>query len=61
MSAHATTPGWLVPKMGLMLPPGRQRSRTTALVAGIHAVYGLTVAVLVALRHRAAPRHAGRR
>ncbi len=57
----AVGPGWLVPKMGLMLPPGRQRPRTTALVAGIHAAYGLTVALLVALRHRAGPRGAERR
>jgi hypothetical protein len=54
----AVGPGWLVPKMGLMLPPGRQRPRTTALVAGIHAAYGLIVALLVALRHRAVPRSA---
>ena len=57
----AVGPGWLVPKMGLMLPPGRQRPRTTALVAGIHAAYGLLVALLVALRQPAAPRRAGRR
>ena len=57
----AVGPGWLVPKMGLMLPPMRQRPRTTALVAGIHAAYGLIVALLVASHHRAAPRGAGRR
>ena len=37
---------WLVPKMGLVLPPGRQRPRTTAMVIGVHAAYGTVVALL---------------
>ncbi len=37
---------WLVPRMKLVLPPGRQRPRTTAMVVGVHAAYGLIVAYL---------------
>ncbi len=35
---------WLVPRMKLVLPPGRQRPPTTALVVGVHAAYGVIVA-----------------
>ncbi len=41
----AIGPGWLVPRMQLMLPPGRQRPRLTAMVAGVHAAYGALVAL----------------
>ena len=37
---------WLVPRMKLVLPPGRQRPGTTAMVVGVHAAYGLIVAYL---------------
>ncbi len=38
---------WLVPKMKLVLPPNRQHPRTTAMVVGVHAAYGLIVASVV--------------
>ncbi len=37
---------WLVPKMGLVLPPGEQRPRTTMMVVGVHVAYGTVVALL---------------
>ena len=40
-------PGWLVPRMKLMLPPGQQRPWTVAVVVGIHAAYGAIVALVV--------------
>ncbi len=50
----AVGPGWLVPRMKLMLPPGKQRPHLTAMVVGVHAAYGAIVALVVkALRHRA--------
>ena len=50
----AVGPGWLVPKMKLMLPPGKQRSHLTAMVVGVHAAYGAIVALVFnALRNRA--------
>ena len=50
----ATGPGWLLPKMKLMLPPGKQRPRLTTMVVGMHAAYGAIVAlVFAALRNRA--------
>lgn len=49
----AVGPGWLVPKMKLMLPPAKQRPHLTAMVVGVHAAYGATVAVVFnALRNR---------
>ncbi len=49
----AVGPGWLVPRMKLMLPPGKQRPHLTAMVVGVHAVYGAIVALVVeALRNR---------
>ncbi len=46
-------PGWLVPRMKLMLPPGKQRPHLTAMVIGVHAAYGTIVALVVdALRDR---------
>ncbi len=45
-------PGWLVPKMKLMLPPGEQRPRTTVMVVGIHAAYGAIVALVFHLLRR---------
>ena len=54
-------PGWLVPKMQLMLPPGQQRPRTTAVVVGIHAAYGAIAALVVRqLRGKATSRFSGR-
>ena len=40
----AVGPGWLVPKMKLMLPPGEQEPRTRSLVCGIHPLYSAFVA-----------------
>ncbi len=40
-------PGWLVPRMKLMLPPGQQRARINALVLSLHAVYGAIVALAI--------------
>ena len=40
---------WLVPRMRLLLPPGRQERRTTALVVGVHVAYGLVVTLLYRL------------
>ncbi len=37
---------WLVPKMKLVLPPGQQRPRTTAMVVGVHVAHGTIVACL---------------
>ncbi len=49
----AVGPGWLVPKMKLMLPPAKQRPHLTAMVVGVHAAYGAIVALVVkALRNR---------
>ncbi len=41
----AVGPGWLVPRMQLMLPPGKERPRLTAMVVGVHAAYGALVAL----------------
>ncbi len=41
----AIGPGWLVPRMQLMLPPSKERSRLTAMVGGVHATYGALVAL----------------
>jgi hypothetical protein len=50
----AIGPGWLVPKMKLMLPPAKQRPQLTAMVVGVHAVYGAIVALVFdALRNLA--------
>ena len=47
-------PGWLVPKMKLMLPPGKQRPHLTAMVVGVHVAYGAIVALVFnALRNHA--------
>jgi hypothetical protein len=46
-------PGWLVPKMKIMLPPAEQKPRTAAMVIGGHAAYGaITAAVLHLLRRK---------
>ena len=50
----AVGPGWLAPKMKLMLPPAKQRPHLTAMVVGVHATYGTIVALVFnALRNRA--------
>ncbi len=50
----AVGPGWLVPKMKLMLPPGKQRPYLAAMGIGVHAAYGAIVALVFnALRNRA--------
>ena len=45
LGVWAIGPGWLVPKMKLMLAPGQQRPRLTAMVIGVHAAYGAVVAL----------------
>ncbi len=40
----AVGPGWLVPRMKLMLPPSEQETRTRAMVCGIHPLYSTLVA-----------------
>jgi hypothetical protein len=40
LGVWAIGPGWLVPKMKIMLPPDKQDPRTLAVVAGGHAAYG---------------------
>lgn len=47
----AIGPGWLVPKMKLMLAPTQQQPRTTALVIGVHLVYSLISALILRLLH----------
>ena len=44
LGVWAIGPGWLVPKMKLMLPPQQQQPRTAVVVAGIHVAYGALVA-----------------
>jgi hypothetical protein len=44
LGVWAMGPGWLVPKMRLMLPPRQQQPRTAVVVAGIHVAYGALVA-----------------
>jgi hypothetical protein len=44
-------PGWLLPKMQLMLPPSKQEPRTVAIVLGLHEAYSaLTALILNALK-----------
>jgi hypothetical protein len=42
----AVGPAWLVPKMKLMLPPGKQKPYITAMVIGVHVAYGSLVALV---------------
>ena len=44
LGVWALGPGWLVPKMKLMLPPQQQQPRTAVVVAGMHMAYGAVVA-----------------
>ena len=44
LGVWALGPGWLVPKMRLMLPPQQQQPRTAVVVAGMHIAYGAVVA-----------------
>ncbi len=50
---------WLVPKMGLVLPPGEQRTRTTVMVVGVHVAYGAVVAFLYDLLSGRDPKAGG--
>ncbi len=50
---------WLVPKMGLVLPPGGQRPRTTVMVVGVHVAYGTVVALLYDLLSGRDPKAGG--
>jgi hypothetical protein len=43
----AIGPGWLLPKMQLMLPPKKQEPRTLAIVLGVHEAYGALTALLL--------------
>lgn len=45
LGVWAIGPGWLVPKMKLMLPPQQQQPRTAAVVASMYVAYGALVAV----------------
>jgi hypothetical protein len=45
----ALGPGWLVPKMKIMLPPTEQEPRTTAMMVGAHAAYGAITALILNL------------
>jgi hypothetical protein len=45
----ALGPGWLVPKMKLMLPPAKQQPHTLALVVGVHLAYSLISAQILYL------------
>ncbi len=42
----AVGPGWLVPRMKLMLPPTEQRPRLLAMVIAVHVAYGALVALV---------------
>jgi uncharacterized membrane protein YagU involved in acid resistance len=44
LGVWALGPGWLVPKMKIMLPPTEQDRRTTLVVMAVHAAYGSLVA-----------------
>jgi len=44
LGVWAIGPGWLVPKMQLMLPPQQQQPRTALVVAGGHVAYAPVVA-----------------
>ena len=48
----AIGPGWLVPKMKIMLPPTEQEPRTTAMLLGAHAAYGAMTAFILHLISR---------
>lgn len=49
----ALGPGWLLPKMQLMLPPKKQQPRTVGIVLGVHEAYGaLTALLLQSLKRR---------
>jgi hypothetical protein len=39
-------PGWLVPRMKLMLPPNQQRPRIIAMVLSLHVAFGAVVALI---------------
>jgi hypothetical protein len=43
----AIGPGWLLPKMQLMLPPSKQEPRTVAIVLCVHEAYGALTALLL--------------
>ncbi len=44
LAVWAIGPGWLVPRMKLMLAPGEQELHTRAMVCGIHPLYSALVA-----------------
>ena len=52
LAAWAVGPGWLVPRMQLLLPPSKERARLTAMVVGVHAAYGALVALACHLLRR---------
>jgi hypothetical protein len=52
LGVWAIGPGWLVPKMKLMLPPVKQRPTTTALVVGVHVGYSAIAALILAWLHK---------
>ncbi len=49
VAVWAVGPGWLVPKMKLMLPPTQQQPRLTTMVIGVHAAYGAILALVMHL------------
>jgi hypothetical protein len=46
LAIWAFGPGWLLPKMQLMLPPGQQTPRTLGVVLGVHEAWGILTAAL---------------
>ena len=52
LGVWALGPGWLVPKMKIMLPPTEQDRRTTIMVMGVHAAYGTLVATACQVMER---------
>ena len=52
LGVWALGPGWLVPKMKIMLPPTEQDRRTTLMVMAVHAAYGSTTALAFHLLER---------
>ncbi len=54
LAVWAIGPGWLVPKMKVMLPPDKEEPRTRAMVVGGHVMYGGLVAFGCRLFRRSA-------
>ena len=51
LGVWAIGPGWLVPKMKIMLPPNKQDPRTAAMMVSGHVAYGALLALGLRLLH----------